>query len=49
MDTGSRYAILDLDFWEKVKLGQDIDIVSASMRIVGAGGKSWSVVGEGRI
>ena len=47
MDTGASYTIIDLDFWKKVNLGQDI--VSTRVCLVGVGGKSLSVVGEGRI
>ena len=47
VDTGARHTIIDLDFWTKVNLGQDIG--STRICLLGVRGKSLFVVGNCRI
>ena len=47
VDTGAQYTILDFGFWRKVCF--DRTIFDTCVRLVGAGGESLKVVGEGKV
>ena len=47
VDTGSEYTIIDFESWRKLCF--DNTIFDTRVRLVGAGGESLSVVGEGKV